>query len=267
MPSQTKTLTLSYNVDFSLLWSAEEYVVFYLTDIPLRGLGGELMTNDVIEDKIKIATVQMEHYLNLKIPIQRISEYQDFDRPMFNQWGALKCNYLITEVKNMWGQLNYAKQIKYPDNWISINKSLDKMRNIHIIPSQAQAITNGVEIDYVAIFTGTFPMFGYASSDNIPNYWALDYISGWMLVPRDLLNAIAKYATMQILAILGDVAFGAGIASESLSLDGLSQSIGTTQSAENSLYSARIRQFEKELKYELKWLNTKYNGNPNFFSM
>ena len=233
----------------------------------MRGLGGELLTDDVIEDKIKIATDQMEHYLNIKIPKQRLKEFQDFDRAMFNNWGAIKCNYLVDSIVHLYGQLNYAKQIEYPISWLSINHSLNKMRNVHIIPGQATAITNGVEVDYVAIFTGNYPLFGYASTDYIPNYWYLDYISGFNKVPRDLLNIIAKYATMQILAILGDVAFGAGIANQSLSIDGLSQSIGTTQSAENSLYSARIRQFEKELKYEIKWVKSKYDGNPNVLAV
>ena len=46
----------------------------------------------------------------------------------------------------------------------------------------------------------------------------------------------------------GDLVIGAGIANISRSIDGLSQSIGTTASAENSAYSARIKLLDTQLQ-------------------
>ena len=259
MPTQTLNYNVSYTIDSELIWSVEEYLVDYLTDIPLRGLGGEKIADKAIEAKIRIATSQMEGYLSIRIPKQRVSEQQDFEREHFENWGAIHANFLVTEVIQLQGQLNFARQIKYPRGWISLKRQIEKARNIHIVPGQQEDL-QGLQNDFVAVFTGKFPIFGYSSANYIPNYWNIDYATGFEEVPYDLQDAVAKTATMQVLAILGDVAFGAGIASKSLSLDGLSQSIGTTQSAENSLYSARIRQFEKELKNELKWLKNRYTG-------
>lgn len=259
MPSQTLNYNVSYSVDSELIWSVEEYLVNYLTDIPLRGLGGEKMADTAIEKKIRIAMSQLEGFLSIKVPKQRVLEQYDFEREHFENWGAIKTNYPVKEVNLLQGQLNYARQIKYPQGWTSFKRQLQITRTIHIVPGQQEDLT-GLQNDFVAIFTGKFPIFGYSSANYIPNYWNIDYTTGFEEVPSDIQDAIAKLATMQVLAILGDITFGAGIANTSLSIDGLSQSIGTTQSAENSLYSARVKQFVTELKQELKWLSDRYRG-------
>jgi hypothetical protein len=260
MPSgQTLNFNVSYTVDSELVWSVEEYLVNYLTDIPLSGLGGERMSDAAIEGKIRIATSQLEGYLSIKIPKQRLLEQYDFEREHFENWGHIKCNNIVSEVNVLRGQLNFAHQITYPKGWISIKRQIEQARNIQIVAGQQEDL-QGLQSDFVAVFTGKFPVFGYSSANYIPNYWNIDYTTGFEEVPFDLQDACAKIASMQVLAILGDITFGAGIASKSISLDGLSQSLNTTQSAENSLYSARIRQFQNELKQEMVWLKNRYAG-------
>ena len=56
---------------------------------------------------------------------------------------------------------------------------------------------------------------------------------------------------------------GAGIANQSLSIDGLSQSIGTTSSAENSGYSARIKSYQTEIKETVGRIRLVYD-QPKF---
>jgi hypothetical protein len=259
MPTQSKILKVTSKIDTNLVQSVEQYLINYLTDIPLRGLAGEKLSDKAIEQKIRIATEQLEGMLSLRIPRQRILEMQDFERTYFESWGYIRLNHPVYEVNELGGHLNYAHQILYPKGWSSWRRQLLYGRNIHIVPGQQENLTSATS-DFVAVFTGRFPIFGYSSASYIPNYWNIDYTTGWSVVPDDLQDAILKLATMQLLAILGDISFGAGIASSSISIDGLSQSLGTTQSAENSLYSARVGQFVKELKYELRWLKGKYIG-------
>jgi len=77
-------------------------------------------------------------------------------------------------------------------------------------------------------------------------------------VPADVLDAIGNFASRNALNIAGDLIAGAGIASKSVSQDGLSQSINTTSSATNSGYGARIIQFEKYLAALMPSLVAKY---------
>ena len=74
-------------------------------------------------------------------------------------------------------------------------------------------------------------------------------------------DVIGKLASIGIFNIAGDIVLGqAAIANYSLSIDGLSQSIGTTMSAENSAYSARIRMYKDEIKDSLNRLRNYYRG-------
>ena len=95
----------------------------------------------------------------------------------------------------------------------------------------------------------------------IPDYWDLQYITGFDLdhLPMDLLNLVGKLATFGPLGIAGDLILGAGIASQSLSVDGLSQSIGSTSSATNAGYGARLVQYQKEIKDAIPRLKLVYD--------
>ena len=129
------------------------------------------------------------------------------------------------------------------------------MRQIRIVPGGGDS----VDFSSQAVYSSVYPIWGYSSS-TIPNYFTTTYITGMQSVPRDILDAVGKMATISAANVLGDVVLGAGIASSSLSIDSLSQSISTTQSATSSGMGARIIQYLKELDKELPALRDKYLG-------
>ena len=67
-------------------------------------------------------------------------------------------------------------------------------------------------------------------------------------------------ASLGPLNIAGDLIAGAGIATKSISIDGISQSIGTTASATNAGYGARIIQYDKQIKDQMATLRNYYLG-------
>lgn len=77
-------------------------------------------------------------------------------------------------------------------------------------------------------------------------------------LPADIKQAIGYKAALLPLDVAGDLIAGAGIANLHVGVDGLSQSLGTTASATNSGYGARVLQFERELKALLPALRAKY---------
>jgi hypothetical protein len=78
-------------------------------------------------------------------------------------------------------------------------------------------------------------------------------------IPADLKHAIGvKGATLLLLHVAGDLILGAGIASQSLSVDGLSQSVGTTSSAMYSGYSSRAEALDKQYTLLIKALRAQY---------
>ena len=65
-------------------------------------------------------------------------------------------------------------------------------------------------------------------------------------------------ASLGVLDIAGDLVAGAGIASISIGVPGLNQSIGTTSSATNSGYGARIKSYSERMKEALPLLKRYY---------
>lgn len=81
-------------------------------------------------------------------------------------------------------------------------------------------------------------------------------------IPMLAKQVIGWIASMLPLDTAGDLIAGAGIASFSIGMDGLSQSIGTTSSATNSGYGARILSYQKQLDKYMPILKAKYRGMP-----
>lgn len=77
-------------------------------------------------------------------------------------------------------------------------------------------------------------------------------------LPSDIKQCIGYKAALLPLDVAGDLIAGAGIATLHVGVDGLSQSLGTTASATNAGYGARVLQFERELKALLPALRAKY---------
>lgn len=81
-------------------------------------------------------------------------------------------------------------------------------------------------------------------------------------IPSTMTQAIGYTAALLPLHTAGDLIAGAGIASKSVSMDGLSTSINTTSSATNSGYGARVIAYKKELDALLKNLSKQWT-RPN----
>lgn len=77
-------------------------------------------------------------------------------------------------------------------------------------------------------------------------------------IPSDIKQAVGILAAMLPLAVAGDLIVGAGIASISTSMDGLSQSVNTTASATNSGYGARILELRKQLDALMPAIKARY---------
>jgi hypothetical protein len=233
--------------------NAEEFLSEWLVDIPLRGLGGQKMSRTKIEEKLKKAAEVIENDLDIKLAKRTVLEEHDYEKELFAMWGYIKMNYLINEVKYLAGKFNSVEQIQFDNSWLSTKSKQDSAaRNLHIVPLASGNVT----------FSGSGALFVFFKNlEYIPNYWHICYVTGFDRIPRDIMEVIGKMAAITVMAVMGDISFGAGLASTSLSIDGLSQSISTTQSAENSLYSARIRQYATEIeKFDIKRLRARYKS-------
>ncbi|GAB6276249.1 MAG: hypothetical protein SAMD01599839_07890 [Rectinema sp.] len=97
-------------------------------------------------------------------------------------------------------------------------------------------------------------------SGDYPHGYKVDYVAGYensSRIPDDLREVIGKVAACKLLNIIGDGLI-AGFSSSSLSIDGLSESFSSTQSATNAFFGARIQVYLKDIESYLKENRNKF---------
>lgn len=242
-------LTAKYKIADKLVFSASSFLDEFLHGIPLTDTNGNSYPIVQLKKKIKEQTKKLENFLNIKIYEQEISEHQDYIHEEWKNWGHIKLQNRVNEITTLEGWISDTKVMTMPTNIIVF-----KGKTISLVPGSS-ALATAIWFNNA----GVYPVLQSGVS-MVPDFWHITYKSGFKEIPEDILEVLGKLVSIQVLAVLGDILLGAGIASESLSFDGLSQSISTTQSAENSAYSARIKQYQTELKTDLRNLFNYYRG-------
>jgi hypothetical protein len=165
---------------------------------------------------------------------------------------------VVTPV-TLLGLLNNTEQILYPLDWVNYYKGPDEMapRRIHIVPS---GTATGAAT--TVILMGVMAQLGIRSLNAVPNYWTVQYLTGFTpgYLPLEILDLVGKLTAIQILAIMGDLVLPPGLSGGSLSIDGLSQSLSTVIHAKGGAFSGRIAQYLEDIKVTLQRLERSYKG-------
>lgn len=133
----------------------------------------------------------------------------------------------------------------FPAEWIRVNKLEGE---IYIVPTSSSSgfklTSNGLR--------GRF----------IPQAYRVRYFAGFELgkLPTNIVDIVGKEAASGPLNIGGDLVGGAAIASQSMSLDGLSQSVNTTSSPTMAGFGARLIQYNNELKRDYPIVTNFWRG-------
>lgn len=223
-----------------------------LRDVYLFGLNiadgnGNPLPDAVYQQYIDNAVSLLEHFLDISItPVEQFVEYKDYHMPEYWDWGYFQLNNFpvicIRELSLVYFRDANADPIEVqtiPNNWIRL-QAHDGI--IRLIPNAS--FPAKLQISGAGTF---FPELLKARM--VPHAWKFTYDYGFPTgkIPVLLNQAISTIAALQALIVGGNLVLGAGIAGSSISLDGLSQSIQTTQSAENSAYSATIKDYGQRL--------------------
>lgn len=219
----------------------------YLTGLDLTDDQGKLYPDIMYEFGIRAAIGWVERQINIDVrPVDRTQppngpERQDYDSANWRQWGFVQLDHYpaisVSEVALYWPSSQEA--IVFPSEWYSLDAMSGQLNLIPTSGTLAQAMVLGGA--YLPTILSSIPF--------IPRALAIKYTSGFPIgtLPHDIRDLIGMKACYPVLNTAGDLIAGAGIANLSISMDGLSQSIGTTSSATNSGYGARLIQFGKQI--------------------
>jgi hypothetical protein len=255
------TLTMKYRKNEGLLLSPTEMFSLYLYGIKIQAGDGTAFSTESMRFYIQAAQQEIENFFNLKLVYQFIAlEKLTFYRADYWQsFPILFTNYPVNKPISLTGRFNQLEQISYPTQWLTNTQNSygQYKRRVSIVPTGTAVATANAEV----ILSGLTTQLGSQHFLMIPDYWDLQYITGFKLdqIPMDLINLTGKLASFGPLGIAGDLILGAGIASQSLGVDGLSQSISSTSSATNAGYGARLVQYEREIKATIPRIKLVYD--------
>lgn len=228
------------------LITPKELKEIYLFGITIRNDEGEVIDDGAYQIWINNAVSMLEHYLDIFVSPQKVTEYKDYRMNDYMDWGYLYLNNFplinIESLKMVYfrdedGEPQVVQEI--PKSWFRLQENDGLLR---LVPNSR--FPANLQIDNLGNY---FPEILRASL--IPHTWQIVYNAGFKdgKIPHLINQAIALLAAIQGLIIGGHLVLGAGISSQSISLDGLSQSIQSTNSAENSAYGANIKEYQKIL--------------------
>jgi len=259
--------------------SVQELKDYYLFGVDLTDDAGNPMKPGLFEHYIRSAVSSLE--VKLDIPIRRTvveAERNDFYREDYPHYIWTELSYFpVIEVDSVSIVLPGEQVIQnFAREWIHIDRVTGQMR---LVPG------TGTAGSILLGASGSWLPLIYGGARTIPDVFRVSYVAGFgkptpgatdmtpgrtgpVSVPDPRLDkqfdiikdCVGKMASFGPFNIAGDLIVGAGIASKSIGIDGLSQSISTTSSATNAGFGARLVQYQKELREVIPELKRYFKG-------
>jgi hypothetical protein len=248
-------LSIKYKVNSNLVINPQELIDLYFYGIPIVDSNGRTINMVSIYQTIYDAQGLIEKMFNIKMMLQEYEESKDWFLNDWQSWGYMRTTFPVVQPISLDGFIGTVRQITYPPEWLSYKKASDGenyMRQLHIVPNySAPTVTNSV------VYSGIIPHLGFMGNKTIPNYWNVKYVTGFKKVPRDLIQMVGLLSSIQLFIVLGDIVLSPGVSSQSISIDGLSQSIGISS---GSAYKNRIEMYLKDVENRYRLLKNYYKG-------
>jgi hypothetical protein len=229
----------------------------YVFGTDFLATNGQSFTDEQIQFFIDASVAELERQLNITITKRRIrcmpenrnlekgrdydleESFYDFKLARIQRYGMITTRarpIIKVHRLNVLSRFQNARSI-LDKIVVDKKKGLLKLLERPIRPSET---SRGIQtaINMYGTETANFHLFyevdydaGYESSDD---------------VPMDLRQIIGKNAAVSLLNIIGD-GLMSGFSSSSLSMDGLSESFSSTQSATSAYFGARIKVYEDNI--------------------
>lgn len=165
----------------------------------------------------------------------RVDDYQLFAYLQLYEWPVLSVEKVAVIYPT--GQTVF----EFPLEWVKLNKEHGQ---IQLVPTQ------GTLSQVILGRGGSYLPLIYQGVGYLPQLFHIDYTAGFAndKIPIDILDAICKLATIEILGIVGDTIFPPGLTSVSAGVDGLSQGVGILNNGQlPAVFAGRINMYRKDL--------------------
>jgi hypothetical protein len=220
----------------------------YLFGVNLTDDKGNPYPDTLFEHYIRAAWDWAERHLGVSLrPETIVGETHDYFIKDYIHWAWLDLTVVpIESVSEVRFEYPVSEsQFVFPSDWITFNPRKETASaRIQILPR------TGALSEILITRAGNLLPILEGANNYVPDVFAVDYQAGFRSdeIPNDVKHLIGMQAAIGPLNIAGDLLVGAGIASKTVSMPGLSQTVNTTSSATNSGYGSRILEYQKEIK-------------------
>jgi len=237
---------------FSRLTSIESLTPDFLKSNYLVGLNfvdecGKEYPDSWYNQKIASAISNFEHYTNLTLlPRDIEDELHDYYVKDYQHFAYLQLFHYPIIVTSSTPEVS-AKYptgqvvTTFPSEWVRVDAQHGQLQ---LVPTQ------GTLSQVILGQGGSYLPIIYQGMGYLPQLFHVKYRAGFEkgTIPQIFLDSIAKLATIELMASVADAILPAGITSQSLGIDGLSESRSFMQNGQLApVFSGRISQYKKEL--------------------
>lgn len=235
------------------------YTFLWGTDF--KAANGSMFSDEQIQWFIDAATREMERQLNITIVKRRIKSLATVESNGLVKGADYDDEETLYDFSfrkiQRYGMIQTKQRpILNVTRCTMINKGQND--DVDLLPSVIPDKKNGVlkflkrpwkPSDTWVGISDSISRYG-AETWNNHLFYAIDYDAGFETsdeVPSDLRQMIGKMAAISLLNVIGD-GLMSGFSSSSLSMDGVSESFSSTQSATSAYFGARIAVYQKEVQ-------------------
>lgn len=226
----------------------------YLFGVDFKNGNGTPLLDMVLQDSILSAISEFEHNFNLTLTPTTYTEPYDYDASDYNMYAffqlmhrpVISLEYVKIKLSNS------VTFVQFPQDWVRLNTVAGQVNIVPVAGSLTGFnIGNG----------GLLPKV-YGVSKDFPQLFEIKYVAGFEQnkIPLIVNEWIGYKAALPLLMVAGDLVLGAGISSQSISFDGLSQSIKSNASGSEGAFGARITEYKEQLKELEKTIRKFYQG-------
>jgi len=170
------------------------------------------------------------------------------------QWISIQFPFpQVIRVDQLFGAVANTRVVQINPEWIEVASNNGFTQ---LVPFNTELAFDFVGLIWIEALHNAVP---------IPNFWHYNMLTGIRDAPGDILELITKAAAIPILTVAGQ-AFRGGFSSQSISRDGVSESVSYTSSAIYGIYSATIEEYKTWIKENLVGIRSRYRG-PTLITM
>jgi hypothetical protein len=153
----------------------------------------------------------------------------------------------LLKIDSLFGQIADTRIVDVALQWAEIS---EKNGFVQLVPFNQEVAFQFIGLVWVESLRGRV---------ELPNFWNFNVVAGLRQTDPVVREMLGKKAAIDALTIAGH-AFRGGYASQSVSRDGVSESVSYTASAIYGIYSATIEDYRKFINKEIKQLKGRYRG-------